>query len=101
MIDYCCFSADLTGRICESTTHLHEFFEDPVDFQGQDAGNMMYRAPVAAGFARIHDSALTEWVWPHGSGWRDEGQVGAALRARSQEAIEAEIARAKAILARY
>jgi len=28
MIDYCCFASSLEGRICESTTHLHQFFED-------------------------------------------------------------------------
>lgn len=33
MIDYVCFSGSLEGRVCESTTHLHEFFDDAVDFK--------------------------------------------------------------------
>ena len=46
----------------------------------------MYKAPVAAGFAKFHASALTEWVWPHGTGWGDEAQVGAALKGRADAA---------------
>ena len=32
----------------------------------------MYDAAEFAGFAKFHESALTEWVWPHGTGWADE-----------------------------
>ena len=91
----------IEGRICESTTHLHEFFEDPVDFQGQDSGQMMYKAPVAPGYAKFHTEALTQWVWPHGSGWADESKVGAELRARADDAKEAERATARAQLKKY
>jgi hypothetical protein len=74
MIDYVCFAGTLEGRICESTTHLHEFFEDPVTFTGGN-GDMMYDAPGFPGFAKFHDSALGEWVWPHGTGWANEAHV--------------------------
>jgi L-fuconate dehydratase len=100
MIDYCCFSASLEGRICESTTHLHEFFEDPVDFQG-GAGSLMYKAPVLPGFAKLHAEALTEWVWPHGTGWNDESKVGAKLKARAEAAQAQERAIARATLQKY
>jgi|EP01043_Picozoa_sp_COSAG02_P006085 hypothetical protein len=30
---------------------------------------MMYDCPEFPGFAKFHDSALGEWVWPHGTGW--------------------------------
>jgi hypothetical protein len=42
MIDYCCFASTLEGRICESTTHLHEFFEDEVTFSKDERGHIRY-----------------------------------------------------------
>lgn len=42
MIDYCCFASTLEGRICESTTHLHEFFEDEVTFSQDERGHIRY-----------------------------------------------------------
>ena len=42
MIDYCCFASSLEGRICESTTHLHEFFEDEVTFSTDERGHIRY-----------------------------------------------------------
>ena len=44
MIDYCCFASSLEGRICESTTHLHQFFED--------ADPMFRKDDVSAHFPR-------------------------------------------------
>ena len=87
----------LAGRICESTTHLHEFFEDEVTFRG-GAGDMLYVAPTAEGFAKFHDSALGEWVWPHGTGWANEEHVGAELKGKAQAAIDAERAAAVEVL---
>merc|ERR1712048_861412 len=69
MIDYICFSGSLEGRVCESTTHLHEFFEDEVTFR-TEGKKYCYVAPRVPGFAKFHESALDEWVWPHGTCWR-------------------------------
>jgi L-fuconate dehydratase len=46
MIDYVCFAKELKGRVCESTTHLHEFFEDEVKFAKDASGAVRYVAPV-------------------------------------------------------
>ena len=56
------FEGDLTGRICESTTHLHEFFEDPVDFKAMPDNTIRYIAPKAPGFAKMVDTSVGEWV---------------------------------------
>ena len=87
MIDYVVFSGSLEGRICESTTHLHEFFEDPVDFRAMDDNTIRYIAPVGPGFAKFVPSALTDWVFPHGDSWADEAACGPALHAKAKEAI--------------
>lgn len=75
MIDYCCFAKELKGRICESTTHLHEFFEDEVAFQTDKSGHIRYAAPVAPGFAKFKPSALDVWCFPEGEGWSEPAKV--------------------------
>ena len=86
MIDYCCFSGSLEGRACESTTHLRDFFEDPVDFQRLPGGSLRYLAPKAPGFAKFLPSSLEEWEFPRGSAWGDASEVGALLKGRADEA---------------
>ena len=90
MIDYVCFSGSLEGRVCESTTHLHEFFEDEVAFSTDAAGALNYVAPRAAGFAKFHDAALADWAFPHGACWGDAAKCGPALYAKARAAVEAE-----------
>ena len=59
----------LAGRICESTTHLHEFFEDEVTFRG-GAGDMLYVAPTAEGFAKFPTGpGLTDPFWVYMLTW--------------------------------
>merc|ERR1719265_2755981 len=98
MIDFIVFSGSMEGRVCESTTHLHEFFEDPVSFEHAADGRLSYVAPKVPGFAKFLDSALSEWVWPHGTCWRDETKVGPGLGKRARDEMEAEQARAKRVL---
>jgi len=87
MIDYVVFAGDLTGRICESTTHLHEFFEDPVDFKPMPDNTIRYIAPKAPGFAKMVSTSVGEWVFPHGTSWADPALCGAKLHAKAKEAI--------------
>jgi hypothetical protein len=61
-------------------------------------GDMMYDAAEFDGFAKFHDSALTEWVWPHGTGWANEAHVGPELKGKADAAIALEQAKAKAVL---
>ena len=90
MIDYVCFSGDLEGRVCESTTHLHEFFEDPVAFAPGPDGAVRYVAPKAPGFAKFEAKSAGAWAFPHGDSWRDAAAVGAKLHARARAAARAE-----------
>ena len=111
MIDYCCFASSLEGRICESTTHLHEFFEDEVTFSTDDKGHIRYVAPVAPGFGKFKPPALRQWVFPEGSGWHDPVRVLGltdctpevtacieGLKAKAVTAIAEDKARAEAVL---
>jgi len=98
MIDYCCFSGSLEGRVCESTTHLHEFFEDPVDFQTVD-DKYRYIAPVAPGYAKFRPESLREWSFPFGSCWADEAAVGTKLKNKAESYIADEVQRAQAVIA--
>jgi L-fuconate dehydratase len=93
MIDYCVFSGSLEGRVCESTTHLHEFFFDPVDFK-QTNKSLRYVAASAPGFAKFLPSALADWQFPFGKSWNDEKAVGPKLKKRAQEAVAEEGLRA-------
>lgn len=87
MIDYVCFSGTLEGRVCESTTHLHEFFHDPVAFRTLPDKTIRYIAPCEPGFAKFLPHALAEWHFPHGSSWTDEAKCGAQLYAKAREAV--------------
>jgi len=89
MIDYVCFSGSLDGRVCESTTHLHEFFEDKVDFnmvphKDGKGDTPAYKAPVGLGYAKFHEKDLEEWTYPFGSSWQDESKLNAKLYERAQ-----------------
>jgi hypothetical protein len=57
MIDYCCFASTLEGRICESTTHLHEFFEDEVTFSQDDRGHIRYVVSDGSSASLCHSQA--------------------------------------------
>ncbi|KAH8048627.1 L-fuconate dehydratase [Aureococcus anophagefferens] len=81
MIDYVCFSGDLEGRVCESTTHLHEFFEDPVAFAPGPDGAVRYVAPKAPGFAKFE--AKSAGVGVRTATRRSRGAVG-KLHARAR-----------------
>jgi L-fuconate dehydratase len=85
MIDYCVFSGSLEGRVCESTTHLHEFFEDAVDFKSFPDQSIRYIAAKAPGFAKFLPSALTDWDFPFGKSWNDEKAVGPKLKKKAEE----------------
>jgi|TARA_B110000208_G_scaffold61587_2_gene79978 L-fuconate dehydratase len=69
MIDYVCVNgnplSENVQRMSESTTHLHEFFEDTEDF----IVNGHYRAPSAPGYARMTRAAIEEYAYPNGSLW--------------------------------
>jgi len=49
----------------ESTTHLHEFFEDTEDF----IVNGHYRAPAAPGYCKMTAAAIAEYSYPNGTLW--------------------------------
>ncbi|KAH8076405.1 L-fuconate dehydratase [Aureococcus anophagefferens] len=97
MIDYVCFSGDLEGRVCESTTHLHEFFEDPVAFAPGPDGAVRYVAPKAPGFAKFEAKSAGAWAFPRGDSWRDAAAVGEKLHARARAAARAEGDKAAAV----
>lgn len=97
MIDYCCFAGSLDGRVCESTTHLHEFFEDPVDFKPMADNTLRYIAPKAPGFARFLPAAVGQWEFPFGSCWSNEKAVGPKLKKRALVALSQEGCRAAEI----
>ena len=97
MIDYVCFSASLDGRVCESTTHLHEFFEDPVDFRSMGDGAIRYVAPKAIGFAKFLPSAIDDWTFPKGHKWSDPSACGDALYAKAKAAMAKDGERAAAV----
>ena len=64
MIDYIVFSGSLENRVCESTSHLHEHFFDPVRVE-----NGRYRAAVAPGYATMRPESIAEFQYPHGTQW--------------------------------
>jgi len=97
MIDYVCFSTSLEGRVCESTTHLHEFFHDPVEFRSMSDSTLRYIAPKLPGFAQFLPSALDDWAFPHGKSWSDEAACGAVLHAKARAAIVKEGEQAAAV----
>jgi len=61
IFDYICISGSLEDRICESTSHLHEHFYDPVVIQ-----NGRYLAPKAPGYATAKMDSLLQYEFPHG-----------------------------------
>ena len=69
MIDYVCVNhtplSDNKERMSESTTHLHEFFEDTEDF----IVNGHYRAPAAPGYCKMTAAAIAEYSYPNGTLW--------------------------------
>ena len=64
MVDYIVVSGSLENRVCESTSHLHEHFFDPVRVE-----NGRYRAAVAPGYATMRPESIAEFQYPHGTQW--------------------------------
>jgi L-fuconate dehydratase len=58
-------SSDRTGRVCESTTHLHEHFFDTERF----LVNGHYQAPKAPGYANMRPESIAEYTYPTGAKW--------------------------------
>ena len=78
MIDYVVVSATTEGRVCESTTHLHEHFYDTENFLKQGC----YVAPKAPGYATMRPESLAEFAYPDGPVWVKRGH-GDRLRVAS------------------
>lgn len=64
MIDYILVSGSLEDRVCESTSHLHEHFYDPVDVSGGT-----YKVPTRPGYAEMKTESMDEYEFPTGSLW--------------------------------
>ena len=64
MVDYIAISASLESRICESTSHLHEHFFDPVVVR-----DGTYRVPERAGYAEMKPESMAAHEFPSGSLW--------------------------------
>jgi len=64
MIDYIIISGTLEDRVCESTSHLHEHFYDPVDVSGGT-----YKVATRAGYAEMKRESMDEFGFPTGSLW--------------------------------
>ena len=61
IFDYIAVSGTLEDRICESTTHLHEHFYDPVVVK-----DGRYMAPLEAGYATMKRGSIAEYEFPIG-----------------------------------
>jgi len=67
MADYAAMSGTMEDRAIEFVDHLHEHFLDPARIR-----EGRYLAPTRPGFsAEIARETLAEYVFPHGSVWRD------------------------------
>jgi len=64
MIDFIVFSGSLENRVCESTSHLHEHFFDPVVLE-----NGRYRAALEPGYATMRDGSIDAFTFPTGKVW--------------------------------
>eukprot|EP00935_MAST-01C_sp_MAST-1C-sp1_P001704 g1704.t1 len=62
IFDYISVSGSLEDRICESTTHLHEHFYDPVIVR-----DGKYLAPVEPGYATMKRGSMFDYEFPTGS----------------------------------
>ena len=65
MVDYVVVSGSIEGRVCESTTHLHEHFYDTDPF----LVNGHYQAPKAPGYANMRPESIAEYTYPTGTRW--------------------------------
>ena len=61
IFNYIRVSASLKDSICESTTHLHEHFEDP---WLMERGH--YMPPTMAGYGTMKRASIDEFEFPHG-----------------------------------
>ena len=61
IFNYIRVSATLKDSICESTTHLHEHFEDP---WLMERGH--YMPPTMAGYGTMKRASIDEFEFPHG-----------------------------------
>jgi L-fuconate dehydratase len=79
-IDYICFSADMTGRLCEATAHLHEHFEEPIIFRNRPSDNMQcYMPNLTPGFGTMIRESIDDWAFPYGKHWNDVEKIGEDL----------------------
>lgn len=65
LVDYIVVSATTDGRVCESTTHLHEHFYDTERFLERGR----YVAPAAPGYATMRKASREAFTYPNGSKW--------------------------------
>jgi L-fuconate dehydratase len=62
IFDYISVAGTLEDRICESTTHLHEHFYDPVRVEGG-----RYLAPLEPGYGTMKRASMFDYEFPNGS----------------------------------
>ena len=101
-IDYICFSADMTGRLCEATAHLHEHFKEPIIFRNRPSDNMQcYMPNLTPGFGTMIKESMYDWAFPYGKHWNDVEKIGKDLDEWSKEMRLREQQRACEVLTNY
>ena len=94
-IDYICFSGSMEDRLCESTDHLHEFFEEPIEYKAHPVSKILcYMPNKTPGMATMNHSKqvpdLYNWEFPWGVKWNDPKAIGEdlnewAVKCRAEE----------------
>ena len=102
-IDYVCFTGTMKDNLCESTDHLHEFFEEPIEYKNRPGDNILcYMPNKTPGFATMNHSKekpdLYDWAFPFGPKWSDKNVIGEELDKWASKCRADDIARAKAVL---
>eukprot|EP00948_MAST-09A_sp_MAST-9A-sp1_P004179 g4179.t1 len=89
IIDYVLFDPlDDIHRVCESTTHCLEHFEDPVSFQRHDnPKGLFYKAPVNPGYSKMVNDSLKKFSYPNGSAWTKVTRAQTDSRFQGEQAL--------------
>lgn len=96
----------MKDRLCESTDHLHEYFEEPIEYKNRPSDNILcYMPNKTPGMATMNHSKerpdLYDWSFPFGVKWMDKNVIGPELDEWAVKMRADEKARAKAVLANF